>query len=55
MHVCVQVGGCGGVCCFGGADGCIPLIMFAGVCQCCCLCLYAYRFRDIFFVVKLGE
>ena len=36
VHVCVQVGGCGG-CCFGGADGCIHLTMLDDVCQCCFL------------------
>ena len=39
--VCVQVCGCGCGCCFGGADGCIPLIMFVDVCQCCCLLMFA--------------
>ena len=27
-------------CCFGGADGCIPLIMFVDVCQCCWLLMF---------------
>ena len=57
VHVCVctQMRGCENVC-LGGADGCIPLTMLIGVCQCCCLlCLHAYHFRDTFLVVKLGE
>ena len=28
------------VCCFGGEDGCIPLIMLVAVCQCCCLLMF---------------
>ena len=52
VQVCVQV--C--VCCFGGAEGCIPLIMLVMyVSTVVFLCLYAYRFRDTFLVVKLGE
>ena len=45
------------MCCFGGAGGCICLklcpLMYVSVVV--CLCLYAYRFRDTFLVVKLGE
>ena len=37
VHVCVQV--CG-LCCFGGADGCIPVTMLVGVCQCCSLLMF---------------
>ena len=43
-----------GVCCFGGAGGCIPLTILV-VSVVVCLCLYAYRFLDAFLVVKLGE
>ena len=45
-----------GVCCFGGADVCIPLIMLVDVCQCCCLLMFVYLpLLDTFLVVKLGE
>ena len=40
MWVWVQVCGCGCGCCFGGADGCIHLIMLDDVCQCCCLLMF---------------
>ena len=32
--VCARTGVCVCVCCFGGADWCIPLTMLVGVCQC---------------------
>ena len=38
--MCMCVCRCGGVCCFGGMDGCIPLIMLVDVCQCCCLLMF---------------
>ena len=34
--VCVCAFGC----CFVGANGCIPLTMLVGVCQCCCLLMF---------------
>ena len=42
------------MCCFGGTDGCIPLVTLTDVCQCCCLLMFA-TFLDTFPVVKLGE
>ena len=47
------------VCCFGGADGCIPLTMLVDACQCCHLLMFINymltTFRATFLVVKLGE
>ena len=46
------------VCCFGGADGFIPLTMLVDACQCCHLLMFINymltTFRDLF-LVKLGE
>ena len=49
--VCAQVCGCGCGCCCGDANGCIPLTLLVGVCECCTLTF----FRDSFFAVKRGE
>ena len=40
VRVCVRACVRGCVCCFGGEDGCIPLIMLVAVCQCCCLLMF---------------
>ena len=37
VRVRAEVCGCTHVCCFVGADGCIPLTMLADVYQCCLL------------------
>ena len=39
--MCMWGCGCGCVCCFGGTDGCIPLVTLTDVCQCCCLLMFA--------------
>ena len=50
VYVRVHAGVCAFGCCFVSANG-----LLVDVCVVVCLCLYAYRFRDTFLVVKLGE